>query len=92
MRLNFELLNVTDEVIDGEAKYNVYDENGKLLHANCSINLNTNVINQGTFLNKNLFDKLDRLIEYTNSREIGEDLPGYGAPANIIVLNEPYTV
>lgn len=75
--LNLTLLEVKDEIISGEAKYNVYDKDGKLLYENCSISLSNEIIQEGTPLNKVLFDSVNsaliKISEYLMSNKLGDD-------------------
>lgn len=62
-------INVQDEILDGLPKYNILDENGKVLFANCSIVLSTNVVQEGSNLNKDLFDRIEGMRKSMNSKE-----------------------
>lgn len=77
MKINLVPLEVKDEILDGEAKYNIYDENGKLLHENCSIELNTNILQIGTALNKVFFDKIEANLEAVANKDNGESFKRY---------------
>lgn len=77
MKINLVPLEVKDEILNGEAKYNIYDENGKLLYENCFIELNTNILQIGTALNKVFFDKIESNLDAIISRENGESFKQY---------------
>lgn len=77
MKINLVPLEVKDEILDGEAKYNIYDENGKLLHENCSISLSTNILQIGTALNKVFFDKIEANLEAVANKDNGESFKRY---------------
>ena len=77
MKINLVPLEVKDEILDGEAKYNIYDGNGKLLYENCSIELNTNILQIGTALNKVFFDKIEANLEAVANKDNGESFKRY---------------
>ena len=77
MKINLVPLEVKDEILDGEPKYNIYDGNGKLLYENCSIELNTNILQIGTALNKVFFDKIEANLEAVANKDNGESFKRY---------------
>ena len=64
------MISVVDEVLSGEAKYRIKDENGNILYDNVTIEEGTPVNTQGTPLNKVLFDSIQADI---NSRVLKTD-------------------
>lgn len=50
------MIDIKDEVLQGGAKYRIRDNEGNILQDNCIIELTTNVIQEGTSINKDLFD------------------------------------
>lgn len=57
--LNILALEVKDEILSGEPLYTIKDGNGNILYDNVKLELKTSTIQQGTELNKVLFDKID---------------------------------
>lgn len=52
------MIEVKDEILNGEPKYRLKDENGNVIYDNFSIEQITPVIQEGTPLNKVLFDSI----------------------------------
>ena len=75
--VELEMINAVDEVLDGAEKFNIIKADNTTLAINCSITLATPLINEGTKLNKELFDKIDRnfqrLVRLLNSKKVGDD-------------------
>lgn len=55
---------ILDEILNGEAKYRIRDKSGNILFDNLTIEMITEVLQQGTPLNKALFDALIQQINY----------------------------
>ena len=53
------MLDVKDEILEDEARYQIRDKNGNILFDDISIEMITSIIQAGTFLNKALFDSID---------------------------------
>lgn len=53
------MIEVKDEVLDGEAKYRISDSLGNLLYDDVKIEMTTSVQQEGTPLNKALFDSIE---------------------------------
>lgn len=66
-----EKLEVKDEVLSGEPRYEIKDNNGNVIATNCSIELITSVLQEGTPLNKALFDKVDENARRMNLKNVG---------------------
>lgn len=75
--LKVTLVQVQDEVLGESAKYDVLDETGKVIHTNCSIELVSEILQQGTQLNKAFFDKYYSAVNYNLNKESGESLRRY---------------
>lgn len=56
-------LSVQDEVLGGEIKFRIIDENENIIFDNCTIEMITEILTKGTDLNKLLFDKIDSNFE-----------------------------
>jgi hypothetical protein len=56
-------LEVNDEILSEEPLYTIKDSLGNVLYENVKINLNTNISQEGTEINKELFDKIDENFE-----------------------------
>lgn len=54
-----ESLNVVDEQLSNEPLFRIRNANGEIVVDNCSIELITQVLQNGTPVNKLLFDKID---------------------------------
>lgn len=57
--LNLLTLEVKDQVLSGEPLYVIKDSTGNVLYDNVKLELKTPLVQQGTELNKALFDKID---------------------------------
>lgn len=55
---------ILDEILNGEAKYRIRGKDGNILFDNVSIEMITEILQQGTVLNKALFDTLIQQINY----------------------------
>lgn len=56
------MLNVQDEVLANKPMYRIRDEQGNIIEENAEIELNTPVVQEGTAMNKLLFDKVNNEI------------------------------
>lgn len=63
MALQIERLNVQDEIIEESIRYDIKDESGNIIYRNVGIEFITTLLQEGTPLNKALFDKVDRNFE-----------------------------
>lgn len=52
------MIEVKDEILNGEPKYRLRDENGDIIYDNVSVEMTTPVVEEGTPLNKALFDSI----------------------------------
>lgn len=52
------MIDVKDEILDGEPRYNIRDNNGTPIQSNVQIELATPVLQPGTPINKGLFDSI----------------------------------
>ena len=52
------MIEVKDEILNGEPKYRLRDENGNIIYDNVSVEMTTPVVEEGTPLNKALFDSI----------------------------------
>lgn len=52
-------INVLDEVLSSEPLYEIKDETGKVVATNCTIEMITSVLQNGTPINKKLFDDIN---------------------------------
>lgn len=50
------MIEVKDEILNGEPKYRLRDENGDIIYDNVSVEMTTPVVEEGTPLNKAFFD------------------------------------
>lgn len=66
-----EKLEVQDEVLGAEPRYEIKDNSGNVIATNCSIELITNILQEGTPLNKALFDKIDENERKMNLKNVG---------------------
>ena len=57
--MTIEKLNVQDEVLGDVPLYRIKDSSGKVIYDNCTIDMITSILTDGTPLNKLLFDKID---------------------------------
>ena len=55
---------ILDEILNGEAKYRIRGKDGNILFDNLTIEMITEILQQGTVLNKALFDSLIQQINY----------------------------
>lgn len=81
--LKVTLVQVQDEVLGEAAKYDVLDADGKIIHSNCSIELVSEILQQGTQLNKAFFDRYHEAVSYNLNKESGESLRRYLRDADI---------
>lgn len=58
------MLEVKDEILNGEPKYRLKDENGNIIYDNLSIEQITPVIQEGTPINKVLFDSIQNSLNF----------------------------
>lgn len=58
-----ERIQAEDEILESSPLYNITDENGRIIAEKCSIELVSNVLREGTPLNKAFFDKIDYLAQ-----------------------------
>lgn len=77
------MLDFKDEVLNGEPKYRLKDENGKVIYDNLSIEQITPVIQEGTPINKVLFDYIIYGILHSNL---------YNIPTIEEILDEPTVI
>ena len=56
------MIDFKDEILNGEPRYNIRDKDGNLIQEDASIELSTEVTQEGTPLNKALFDKIQALL------------------------------
>lgn len=68
-----EKLNVQDEIIEGSPKYNITDNTD----GTKNIELANNVIQQGSALNKVVFDKIDEGFRKLSLKNIGNTYLAY---------------
>ena len=66
------MLEIKDEILNGDPVYTIKNSSGTILYENCSIELVTQIIQQGTPLNKELFDKIQGIVDYMNNKNYGE--------------------
>lgn len=52
------MIEVKDEILNGEPKYRLRNENGDIIYDNVSVEMTTPVVEEGTPLNKALFDSI----------------------------------
>lgn len=71
---NIEKLEVKDELLDGVQKFRITKEDGSILADNCTIELVTLLLQQGTDINKLLFDKIDANTTILTSKFVGNTL------------------
>lgn len=67
-------LEVKDEILNGEPLYTIKDSSGKVLEDNIKIELKTPIIQNGTEINKLLFDKIDENFEKLKKRILAKDV------------------
>lgn len=77
VKLIIEKLEVQDEVLSGEPRYEIKDNNGNVIATNCTIELVTSVLQEGTPLNKALFDKIENNFTSIRSEFSGESFKKY---------------
>lgn len=58
---NIESLGVKDEILTGEPVYIIKDSLGKVIYDNVIVELKTPLLEEGTPLNKRLFDKVEEI-------------------------------
>lgn len=68
---------VKDEILGGNPQYDIKDANGNILFANCSIEMVTEILQQGTPLNKEYFARIQGIIDYINNKNRGEAFINY---------------
>ena len=87
------MIEVKDEILDGEPLYRIRDEQGNILQDNVTIEMITEPIQEGTPLNKALFDSVeDDLNEKLNisdkatieEAKTGEDDTNYTTPLTVL--------
>ena len=86
------VLEIKDEIINGEPLYAIKDVNGNVLYNNCKIEMVTEILQQGTPLNKALFDKIQNVIDYMNSKEKGEDFLKFSIEGTVGRFDFSYTM
>lgn len=57
--LNVLTLEVKDEILEGEPLYIIKDSNGNIIYDNVQLELKTPLLQEGTAINKQLFDKIN---------------------------------
>ena len=78
-----EKINVQDEILDvsgqldNNPRYRILDNNGAVLFDNVMLEIATPVIQEGTPINKILFDKINGALVAVSSKENGEDFKKY---------------
>lgn len=79
----FEKINAQDEILDtsgqldSKPRYRIRDNNGTILYDNVTLEVATPVTQEGTEINKALFDKVDGALAVVASRDNGEDFKKY---------------
>ena len=58
------MIEVKDEILNGEPKYRLRDNNGNVIYDNVSVEMTTPVVEEGTPLNKALFDSIGNDFDY----------------------------
>lgn len=76
------MLYVKDEILNGVPKYRIRDREGNIILDNLTIEQITPVLQEGTPLNKALFDKID-----TNLSKIKSDTSRYGKTLYDLIFN-----
>lgn len=72
---NIESLEVKDEILNGEPLYVIKDSSGKVIYDNVKLELKTPLIQEGTPINKSLFDKIDYIGQCLATMDkTGEDI------------------
>lgn len=77
------MIEVKDEILNGEPRYRLKDENGKVIYDNLSIEQITPTIQEGTPINKVLFDSIIYGILHSNL---------YNVPTAEEILDEPTVI
>ena len=72
--INIIRLEANDEVLNGEPLYEIKDGTGKVIGTNCTIELITSLITEGTAINKSLFDKIDLNFENVRRSTLGRSI------------------
>lgn len=63
------MIEVQDEILSGKPRYQIVDYNGNVIYTNVSVDLVNDVIQEGTPLNKALFDSIKQKMD-SNSNKI----------------------
>lgn len=82
------MIEVKDEILNGEPKYRLRDNNGNVIYDNVSVEMTTPVIEEGTPINKALFDNLKGHIEATSNYaepSLSQFISGYEMVAGDII-------
>lgn len=79
----FEKINAQDEILDtsgqldSKPRYRIRDNNGTILYDNVTLEVATPVTQEGTAIDKALFDKIDGALALIVSKDNGEDFKKY---------------
>lgn len=68
------MIDVKDEILEGEPRYNILDNNGTPIQNNVQINLATPVLQPGTPINKGLFDSIKNDISLTDKYNLPDSI------------------
>lgn len=72
--LSIAKLEVKDEILSQEPLYEIKDSTGKVVATNCTIELITSLLAEGTPVNKVLFDKIDSNFENIRRNDMGKSI------------------
>ena len=81
------MIDVKDEILNGDPKYRIRDKEGNIIFDNLTIEQITPIIQEGTPLNKVLFDKIG-----TNLSEIKSDTSRYGKTLYDLIFNRSLNI
>ena len=76
------MLDFKDEILEGNPKYRVRDENGNIIVDNASIEMITNIMQEGTLINKKLFDNIQEEINVVGTFKQEDYLNFYSGPTS----------
>lgn len=82
--LNVLTLEVKDEVLSGEPLYVIKDSTGNVLYDNVKLELKTPLIQEGTELNKALFDKIDEGFTNISGQKKGDSIDMFNKTKTLI--------
>lgn len=71
-----EILDVTSQ-LDSQPRYRIKDNNGKVIYDNVTLELATPIIQEGTPINSNMFNKINLVMFALASTSNGEDFRKY---------------